>query len=679
MPRELPPSATKGGTQKPRGKMDRSFLLAATPAATLWQSAAQSERGGGLGAPSTGTPPPAAVSDTGMRTGTDPVTNTPFLRITVRNADGKVVPSFALDDWLRYGEIGLAFAEAVHATGGEAAAVQRNIAGLRPFLTWLDTDSISGPPTQLAGLNSDILLRYRAHLDGFKDSNGKPLADNSKRTYLGKLRLALKWLMTAAPDRWAPKLAPNLRLPQGIWKGLAKRTVPRDTIAADQLLLIFNAAAREVERTIKHFEQSSALTENGRQHLHGFVKQDTKFGDLSLALAAVKEWYGGYLCCYQAAKQQHPSLASAIQYTHGATAFFRHLYPGARELVPFVILLAVHTAYNPDTILGIRLHQVTVNDLFPDQFGFNLPPRHNSRAAEVLAGGGLGRVRTAATKGRAKGKAQHRSFRVDPDDKLGVYLLLRFLTDITASIRPYAIRGHGDRVFLFHQIRGKRPVRSFGIDKRSISSDGTWVTSLGSFISDNRLAPFALSSIRNAMADTAEQLTGDIRAVQLLLSHTGTDVTFQHYLSAGARRRAAETLGAAQGMRQRWVETARKRDSREAGQGDTLMAATPGFHCLDPYDSPIPGQTPGKMCSAWLACAFCPLAAIYEGDGHALARLIQLEDHVQRARESVAPDRYQAAYVPLLVKLGDWLERFNPEARQVALTVSYLKPLPELE
>jgi hypothetical protein len=666
----------KGSVNKTRGKMDRSFLVGVTsaPVAQAQRRVEDDDDG----------PKPAVVKEQatlvplpGVRTGIDRETGVASLHIVATDANGKALPPFVLDPWMRYGEIGVAFAEAAYANGRTTTAVHANIHGLRPFFAWLEAEYPDSPPTLLSDLTSQVLLRYRSYLDGAKDKNGKPIGDNSKRTYLGKMRLPFEWMKTGAPHRWGTKLADGLRLPQGTWKAVNKRSEPRDMIAPDALAAIVGAAARAVERILERFEKTEAMIEEGRRRLPADGQKRGDFADLSVALAAIDEWYGGYLSGYTAAKDRHPGFSSAIVSIHGAKDFFHHLYPGTDDLVPFVILLTMHTAYNPETILGMRVDQVATNDFFADQFGFDLPDRHNSR--EQRSEDGQVRISLAAKKRRANGKAQHRSFRVDTDDKFGVYLLLDALSEITKRIRPHSIRGHEDRVFLFHQVSVNSPVRSFGTGKRPICNDGVWTIALNSFIAENHLPHFSLAQLRTTVADAAEQITGDIRAVQLLLCHSGTSVTFQHYLSAGGRRRASEDIATVQGVRQRWVDTGGKRDMREPSQGDTLMAVTPGFHCLDPFDSPMPSQVAGKMCSAWLACALCPLATVRTQDGEAMARLIQLEDHVRNSQATISPERYGAAYVPLLRKLAEWLEQFSSKARKDALAVTYLKPLPELE
>ncbi|HEY0835782.1 MAG TPA: hypothetical protein VGE72_17900 [Azospirillum sp.] len=675
--------------------MDRSFLLDVSTVLPAGKTAkppkadVPTSAGDGVGRhPAAAPEPPSApvVTMTGVRTGTDPLTGKPFLHIVARDENGKLLAPFILDDWLRYGDIGLAFAEALYGMGLKPSSLDSKIRDLRVFFGWLPSEFPGGPPTRLSDLTTERLLRFRSHLDASKDDNGRPLADNSKRKRLGEVRTVFTWMQKKSPNRWKPKLAPKLRFPEGVWKGTGKRTEPRDIVPRDGLHAILKAAAAEVERTIRLLDEGAELVAAGQPRLRApdEMNRRSDFDDLAVALAAVVEWHGGYLQNIEEAKAKHSALGNSIQYVHGATNVFRRLYPGGRELVPFIILLTVHTAYNPDTILGLRLNQIEMNDVFPDQFGFALPKRHNSRGASAgeqadEADETATRIRTKGRKGRARGRPQNRSFRADPDDLFGSYLLIQNVKAMTERLRPHAAPVDRDRLFIFHQTQTDIGVRSFGNDKETIAADRLWQYFLKRFIADNDLPDFSLASLRATMADAAEQLTGDIRAVQLLLGHSGTDVTFQHYLSAGARRRAAEAVGTVQGMRQRWVETGGKRDAREPGVGDTLMAATPGFHCLDPYDSPVPGQVAGKMCSAWLACAFCALATVHADDGYGLARLIQLEKHILDARRTIAAERYQTAYVPLLAKLSGWLGKFSDTARAAAVAVTHLKPLPELE
>jgi hypothetical protein len=341
------------------------------------------------------------------------------------------------------------------------------------------------------------------------------------------------------------------------------------------------------------------------------------------------------------------------------------LYPGIRELIPFIVLLTFHTAFNPDTILALKLSNITVSEIFPDQFGCD--------AGETPA-------RLSAIGEKARGKRNpRRTFPITTDDAFGAYMLIENVKSLTANLRRHATPADQDKLFIFHQTKPGE-IRAIGYDKQSISTDNTFQYGLRKFILDHGLPRFSLANIRPTVGDVADQLTeGDIKSVQLLLGHAGSDVSFQHYFTPGAKKRAEEKLAEIQGMRTRWAETAGKRDIREPGLHDSMSSVTPGFHCLDPFDSPMPGQTAGKPCSAWLACAFCPLAAIQEDDGHGLARLIQLESHVKAAVGTIHSDRYDGVYVPMLKKLESWLGKFSEDAHMAASRISYLKPLPELE
>ncbi len=622
----------------------------------------------------------AALAKTGATTVTDTATGKTVIHLATRNVRGLPMSPFVLD-WHRFGEIGTAFAEALGAMKMKPSSLKEKVDDVRLFLSWLPSRFTDGLPETLCAIGTDKLLAYRAYLDSATDAFGKPYSAQTKHKRLSNVRTVFTWLQKPSGE-WRSRLDPQLRFPQGAWAAAEKQAKPRPTISGDGIRAILMAAAFEVGKTMARHKEGLELVAYGRKRLHKGMDRMSDFKELSVAVAAIEDWFGGFAVSLKQVYGTNRGLGRALQYVHGAGTVFRYLYPGGREMVPFVVLLSAYTAYNADTILGLRLDQIVTNDVFADQFRMDIPKRRNSRVQERSFSHGPARLATKGAKGRAKrGTTQNRSFRIDPNDELSAYTLIENVKLLTEGLRPRASNNETDRLFLFHV---KAPqdggVRSFGTrESETISGDALWKYLLRAFIAENDLPEFGLSSIRASMADAAEQLTGDIRAVQLLLGHVGTDVTFTHYLSAGARKRASESVAVGQAMRHRWVETGGRRDVREGGQGDSLMSATPGMDCFDPHDSPMPGQTAGKMCSAWLACFFCPLGFIRPDDGHGLARLMQLEAHISEARTTIAAERYQAVYVPILMKIPLWLMKFSPAAREAALAITYLKQLPELE
>lgn len=623
--------------------------------------------------------PVKAGTGGGILTTEEPSTGRTVIHLTTRDARGKLLPPLVLD-WCRFGEIGIAFAEAIDAMEIKPASLVVKISDLDRFLAWLESQTTDGPPTRLASIGSDKLTRYMGYLDTAVDVDGKPYSIQTKRTRLGSLRTVFTALQDPS-SKWRYKLAPNLQFPEGRWSATGRQANPHPVISEDAFRTILMAAASEVAKTMARHQQGVDYVVEGRRLLRGDMVRASDFNTLPVAVAAIEDWFGGYAKNAEQVSSENKALGTAIKYTHGYGEVFRFLYPGGRELVPFIVLLAVHTAYNPDTILGLQIGQIVANDVFPDQFRLATPERRTSRGKQDGQSNNSGRLVTSGAKGRARrGKPQVRSFRIDPHDPFCAHMLIENVKVLTGRIRPHAASKDRDRLFIFHVLKRSAGVRAFGSsDFETLSGDRLWQYFLQKFSEENGLVAFSLASIRATMADATEQLTGDIRAVQQLLGHVGSEVTFRHYLSAGARKRAAESVAVGQSMRHRWAETHGRRDTREGGQSDSLMAATPGMDCFDPLDSPMPGQVAGKMCSAWLACFFCPLALIRSDDSFSFARLVQLEAHVLAARATIAAERYQAVYVPILQKIVTWLHKFSPIAKQGALAISYLKPLPELE
>jgi hypothetical protein len=95
-------------------------------------------------------------------------------------------------------------------------------------------------------------------------------------------------------------------------------------------------------------------------------------------------------------------------------------------------------------------------------------------------------------------------------------------------------------------------------------------------------------------------------------------------------------------------------------------ATASGFICADPLAGIAPGQSKGKLCTAWLGCFTCPNAVIpLEVD--TLARLIRMRDALSEARARLAPDRWRLLYAPKLEILErDVLPRFPTDIHAAA-------------
>jgi len=154
----------------------------------------------------------------------------------------------------------------------------------------------------------------------------------------------------------------------------------------------------------------------------------------------------------------------------------------------------------------------------------------------------------------------------------------------------------------------------------------------------------------------------DVLKTQVLANHASPDTTRRYVDHPVVRTAQAIELGRLQA---RFVAAIRSGDmSLPSKRGEpspiisTQNATASGFICADPLAGIAPGQSKGKLCTAWLGCFTCPNAVIpLEAD--TLARLMRMRDALSDAKARLAPDRWQLVYAPKLEILErDVLPRF---------------------
>ncbi|TAU92520.1 hypothetical protein ELI37_36925 [Rhizobium leguminosarum] len=173
---------------------------------------------------------------------------------------------------------------------------------------------------------------------------------------------------------------------------------------------------------------------------------------------------------------------------------------------------------------------------------------------------------------------------------------------------------------------------------------------------------------------------GDVAEQKEWLGHETVATTMKSYQSATSVARRAEQLAHTQNVRVRRIKTAGKIETRGAslplGQ---RLAATVGFYCLDPYDSPLSGQSKGELCSAFGLCPTCPLAQVNKSSAKDCARLIQVRDRLVDARKILDPARWKTRWAPVLNALEEiWLPAFSSTITKSASRLA-MPPIPEIE
>lgn len=252
--------------------------------------------------------------------------------------------------------------------------------------------------------------------------------------------------------------------------------------------------------------------------------------------------------------------------------------------------------------------------------------------------------------------------------------------EMTAHIRS-SVREERrkDRIFLYvpsSSPSGIRNISSFdqgACDYQAIA----FTHSLKLFIKQNGLKSFNLSQIRTTIIDEVHLITCDIIATRNFAKHKTAKTTWSHYTSDGTRRRYRERLGEMLLLRERWLTTSGIIDPRNISLTPSMDrgAATPGFLCLDPMDSPRPGQVKNRLCSAYGECPSCPLCAANVADVGSVSLYQALRFAITSAQGRMGTRTWSVRWGPVLADLDALLEHVSPEVSAKALAIPRKLPM----
>jgi hypothetical protein len=332
-------------------------------------------------------------------------------------------------------------------------------------------------------------------------------------------------------------------------------------------------------------------------------------------------------------------------------------YPTPRSLVPFVILLALAGSMNADVARDFKLSDYRISKGLVDYIALpaseTLPP-DNSGLEELGED-----IDLFPYKGRAH-KRQYVYLPLDNDiDHPAV--IIEFVKAWTAGLREYLPAPIRDRLFVFASTNSSYGKTSFsGPDGES--SAATWWDCLNRFRADHDLEHFTLENIRPTSLDvTWEVFHGDIRATATQANHADLSTTGRSYVTDAEKKRQYQRLGRIVELRTRWRESDGLMDPRNRSSELDANCATPGWSCIDPYDSPYTSKK--KLCSAYGRCPACPLGNVNVNSALCFALSLNLLDAVNRAQTTMAPRSWEERYGRVKEKLeGKWLISFSPKA-----------------
>jgi hypothetical protein len=255
---------------------------------------------------------------------------------------------------------------------------------------------------------------------------------------------------------------------------------------------------------------------------------------------------------------------------------------------------------------------------------------------------------------------------------------------LTEPLVPHVASGERELLFLCGKVAASRGVSVISADL--MREHVRWfVERHGLKGANDKPMTLALANLRPTGLTLAHVALGhDVLKTQVLANHASPDTTRRYVDRPVVRAAQAIELGRLQA---RFVAAVRSGDlslPTKRGEFEPIISAqnatASGFICADPLAGIAPGQSKGKLCTAWLGCFTCPNAVIpLEAD--TLARLIRMRDALSEAKARLAPDRWRLLYAPKLEILErDVLPRFPAAVHAVAAErLATTPPVPPIE
>lgn len=584
--------------------------------------------------------------------------DTAKVSLLVQLVDRRTSSSVIVDcsSWLVASELALTFAEAsVAACAGQRlrtkeAHLHNLIYGFFSYLNHSESHRNLAVVDLTTTLLSEVVREWigRTREDGSYHYNL-----DTRNHYLGALRKVIRHLKTH--DR--SSLPDDCEVPSNPWPGASNgskaakvRNQQDDTAFFRYCRDLAATQMEEVEAVWGSAEKALRLNPRIAEN-----RLPSRARTVGMAFLRVAHLTGGYLPERKVLKKQAGELFDLTE-EFGYKRIARALSPLAGDLTKFVFLVGFGTLLNTQPLLDLEIPDLEFKSVM-----------------------GTGRLLIKGMKYRA-GKIQRSSFSEsnEPDSP---YRLIAFVIRWTERLRDFCSKNLKNHLWLYVP-RNKKGAS--GVETLHQMGRGKSIQFHSHLLGFCKAGGFrwrGLRSIREAGAELADQLyDGDIRQLGALLQHSGVSVTDRHYRYGAAQQRQTEQLVAGMMQRERWVFSDGRIDPRNAPVSDELAAATPGFRCLDPLDSPMRGERKGSLCGAYGQCPLCPLGSIDVRSPYALARLLQLKALHQTSREDLGEQAWGLRWHESYERLTKfWLPQFTDEAVLVEAERLLIPPLPPLD
>jgi len=559
-----------------------------------------------------------------------------------------------LSRWKSIGAAAPIFAEAfcrAHKNSREtsrSSSANNMVSGLGQYLAATRVE-INGPDDVPMDLGESFLT----YLKGKDATHPITLAVQTQRHYYGTFKKVVLALHEMDP-RWQV-----IRIPTKPFAGLPRKSNPKELDRAAWA----NVMKAAVEECISTMDEVWPLLDR----VHSAIAKKSKGDAVSLsdpaeAIAQILANFDGHFP-RQAEVRQLPGVGKISESEYFSLRRLAH--PIGGDLIPFFLVLAMHSGFNEQPLRTLTLDGISEH--YP-----------------------LGRKRTVikSSKHRAgesdQGAPQRAAFPAS-DHPLAPERLIRFVIAWTRRIRDYA-DGELANDFFLHAVSegGRHKRRGMLIDSYSCRTDdvNTRVTGYITLFCKRRGLKYSGSRAnRLAFSEVVDGLTdGDAFELRAMLGHRLLSTGQDSYQTTTMQRRQKEQMAGTMAAQERWVTSNGNIDTRSTRSDREHTAATQGFCCADPFQSPQPGQRPGKLCTSYGACPACPLAVADSNEAYALARFLQLQELYEEARAELGSEIWRRKFENAYLAIRDsWIPAVSTNANRQAAAMIMLTSLPTLE
>ncbi|MFZ5655462.1 MAG: hypothetical protein ACOY37_00105 [Pseudomonadota bacterium] len=441
-------------------------------------------------------------------------------------------------------------------------------------------------------LSSKTLKSFSSWLDARQTSKVELLSPQTKMSYLSAVRV-----VTDCLQKRFKELGVECVCPPGSWKlesrgPKTKALAPKDhaklvRLAAEQVMQTIGAVEPVLDRVIAGLDS--------RRH-------GTKDAYIDLVVSVLRA--NDHLLP-ERKRLPRDTRKSLDEYGYKATQIV--VAPQLNDLAPFILYLALFTGFNEQPLLSLRLDEID--------------------PVSIL---GSKRITLRPLKHRGK-MIQPRSF-VATSSTLCPTRVIAFIEKWTSVIRRRAPEHCKPLLFIAAnkwKHESEHAVLSFDGD---IVKGRQVATAITNFLKGHFSHFIGTRIIRSSFAELADVVSGgDALAIKAVLGHTIEGNTLDEYRSHDADHRSQERLAVAMAHVQRTAASYGKIDARNQNRKSDRSAATPGWSCLDPYESPMPAEQSGRLCGAYGRCPGCPLGSPSGTGPESFARALQLLGRMDEA------------------------------------------------